>query len=198
MGPREVYEMTGDSATAMRLLVQGNNNHHHEEEPPQQHPQEEYNCLLLSALATTTINNNNTISLLDDSLEDARITINNNNNTISLLDDSLEDARNVVLQSYTTPSIVSSSLSSSLQPPTQRRRRKIMEEWILAYNRGLVLFAKGHIAASIRTAWTYLQPIILGIDSGVDNGVAEPSSSSSSPPPPLEWVCRMGFLLLEG
>mmetsp|Transcript_22453 Transcript_22453/g.25273 ORF Transcript_22453/g.25273 Transcript_22453/m.25273 type:complete len:995 (+) Transcript_22453:122-3106(+) len=177
MGPREVYEMTGDSATAMRLLVQGNNNHHHEEEPPQQHPQEEYNCLLLSALATTTINNNNTISLLDDSLE---------------------DARNVVLQSYTTPSIVSSSLSSSLQPPTQRRRRKIMEEWILAYNRGLVLFAKGHIAASIRTAWTYLQPIILGIDSGVDNGVAEPSSSSSSPPPPLEWVCRMGFLLLEG
>ena len=161
----------------MRLLVQGKNNHKDEEEPPQENPQEEYNCLLLSALAMTTTNTTTTLNNSNNS--------NNNNTTISLLDDSLEDARTVVLNSYTT----NVPVHSRLYTPTQRRRRRhTREEWILAYNRGLVLFAQGHLAASIRTAWTYLQPILLIRISDETQTIIEPSSPSlsSSSSPPLE------------
>ena len=167
MGPREVYDVSGDSEAAMRLLVSGNNNNgSSSNNNEQQIPQDEYNCLLLTALATTTTTNSSTST-----------------NENSLLDESLEDARKVVLNSYST---------SNQLPP---KRRKIIEEWILAYNRGLVLLSKGKVEESIRESWAYLQPIIV---------TKEPSSSGSSSSsqqqqqPPLELACRMGFLILEG
>ena len=164
MGPREVYDVSGDSEAAMRLLVSGNNNNGSSSNNEQQIPQDEYNCLLLAALATTTTTNSTST------------------NENSLLDESLEDARKVVLNSYST---------SNQLPP---KRRKIIEEWILAYNRGLVLLSKCKVEESIRESWAYLQPIIV---------TKEPSSSGSSSSqqqqqPPLELACRMGFLILEG
>lgn len=127
MGPQEIYEVTGDSEAAMRLMAS------------EKTAKDDYNGLLLAGLATRNG---------------------------SLLDDSLEDARTVLL--HQTPS-----------------RNSTSDDWILAYNKGLVLLSKGDSEDSVRLTWSYLQPVV---------------EESKHPLPPilLELACRMGFLLLEG
>lgn len=160
MGPREVYDIVGDSEAAMRLLISASNSNGGGDGSTtnEQTPEEEYNCLLLTALATATT------------------TTDRSSSDMCLLDESLDDARKVVLNSYST---------SSKQFPL--KRQQIIDEWILAYNRGLVLLAKGKVEESIREAWTYLQQAISG-----------PDLSSESQQPPIDLSCRMGFLILEG
>ena len=83
MGPRELYDVTGDSEAAMRLMVEGKNG-------SEQSPQNEYNCLLLTALATSTTPSSNS----------GKKNKSNKDDDISLLDESLEDARTVVRNSH--------------------------------------------------------------------------------------------------
>ena len=154
MGLRELYEVTGDSEAAMRLMAEGKSG------SGEQTPQNEYNCLLLTALATSTT---------PSSSSGKKKKKNKANGDVSLLDESLEDARTVVKNSYSN----------------SRNKRAIAEEWVLAYNRGLVLLSTGKVEESIREAWSYLKPVI------------HPETSSELPPP-VELSCRMGFLLLEG
>ena len=166
MSPRELYDMTGDSEAAMRLMVSENKS------GTEETPQQEYNCLLLSALATSTTaasNSDNKKKIKNDGNSSSY-----NEDDISLLDESLEDARTIVLNSHSK----------------NRNRRAIAEDWILAYNRGLVLLSKGNIEESIRESWSYLKPVIF----------AKASLEQQQPQqqPPLELVCRMGFLILEG
>jgi len=161
MGPRELYDVTGDSEAAMRLMVSESN------DSSEQTPQQEYNCLLLAALATST-------TPASSSKKKKKNKDSNNNvneNDVSLLDESLEDARTVVRNSH----------SDNL-----RNRCATTEDWILAYNRGLVLLSKGNVEELIREAWSYLKPVI------------HVESSSQQQSPPLELACRMGFLILEG
>jgi tetratricopeptide (TPR) repeat protein len=164
MGPRELYDATGDSEGAMRLMVSESKNNNSTEQTPQQ----EYNCLLLTALATSTT----TPIGSSNSKKKKKGKSGSKDDDVSLLNESLEDARTVVKNSH----------SGNL-----RNKRAIAEDWVLAYNRGLVLLSKGSVVESIQEAWSYLQPVI------------HPDSSSSQPQtPPLELACRMGFLILEG
>ena len=156
MGPRELYDVTGDSEAAMRLMAEGKNG-------SEQSPQNEYNCLLLTALATSTTPSSN-------SGKKKKKNKSNKDDDISLLDESLEDARTVVRNSHSL-----------------RNKSAIAEDWVLAYNRGLVLLSTGKVEESIREAWSYLKPII-----------HPETSSEKQQPPPVELSCRMGFLILEG
>eukprot|EP00535_Pseudo-nitzschia_heimii_P009107 CAMPEP_0197191228 /NCGR_PEP_ID=MMETSP1423-20130617/23006_1 /TAXON_ID=476441 /ORGANISM="Pseudo-nitzschia heimii, Strain UNC1101" /LENGTH=781 /DNA_ID=CAMNT_0042643801 /DNA_START=63 /DNA_END=2408 /DNA_ORIENTATION=- len=156
--------MTGDSEAAMRLLISENKSGIEET------PQQEYNCLLLSALATSTTTVSNSKKKLKSKNNGHGISTKECD--ISLLDESLEDARIIVLNSH----------SNNL-----RNRRATAEDWVLAYNRGLVLLSKGDIEGSIRESWSYLKPVIRAN-----------ASSQQQQQPPLELACRMGFLILEG
>mmetsp|Transcript_29040 Transcript_29040/g.68259 ORF Transcript_29040/g.68259 Transcript_29040/m.68259 type:complete len:816 (+) Transcript_29040:251-2698(+) len=98
---------------------------------------------------------------------------------VSLLDESLEDARTVVAKSNSDANNFS------------RNRRSVLEEWLLAYNRGLVLLSKGWAEESIRLAWSYLKPVMQ--DASLVEG-----ESTAPLSPPLELACRMAFLILEG
>lgn len=162
MSPRELYDVTGDSEASMRLMVSESKN------GSEQTPQQEYNCLLLTALATTTT----PVSGSKKKKKSKSSSNSNKEEDISLLDESLEDARTVVRNSHSSPS---------------KNRRAIAEDWVLAYNRGLVLLSRGDVEESIREAWSYLKPVI------------HPESSlQQQSPPPVELACRMGFLILEG
>lgn len=163
VGPRELYDATGDSEAAMRLMAEG-------KDGTEQSPQQEYNCLLLSALATSSTPSSNGGKKNKESENSKSSTT--NDGEISLLNESLEDARTVVMNSQ------SSSIAT---------KRDVAEDWVLAYNRGLVLLSKGEVEESIREAWSYLKPII-----------HPEASSQQQSAPPLEIACRMGFLVLEG
>jgi len=163
----EVYDFTGDSGGAMRLMVA-------ESSGSQQTPQEEYNCLLLTGLATSTPTTSNSKS----NSNNTSTGINSGENAVSLLDESLEDARTVVVNSNAEAYAGANNL-----PATQRA---IIEDWILAYNRGLVLLSKNDAEGSIRLGWSYLKPVM------------KQKQSPQSKLPTLELACRMGFLILEG
>ncbi len=161
MGSRELYDATGDSEAAMLLMAESNNVAEHT-------PQQEYNSLLLMALATSTTSSSNS----GKKKKKTKSSNNNKDDDISLLNESLEDARMVVRNSH-----------SNAIP----NKRSIAEDWVLAYNRGLVLLSKGESEGSIREAWSYLKPVI-----------HPETSSQQQSAPPLEIACRMGFLILEG
>ena len=161
MGSRELYDATGDSEAAMRVMAESNNGAEHT-------PQQEYNSLLLMALATSTTSSSNS----GKKMKKTKSNSNNKDGDISLLNESLEDARMVVRNSH-----------SNAIP----NKRSIAEDWVLAYNRGLVLLSNGEIEASIREAWSCLKPVIY-----------PETSSQQQSAPPLEIACRMSFLILEG
>ena len=162
MGPRELYDVAGDSEAAVRLMAES-------KDGSEQTPQQEYNGLLLAALATSTASSSNS-SKKQNNKKDSYS--NNKEDYISLLNDSLEDARLIVRNSHSD---------------TIKNKRTIAEDWVLTYNRGLILLSKGDVEGSIRTAWSYLRPVIY----------PEQSSQQQSPPP-VNLSCRMGFLILEG
>lgn len=155
----EKYDVTGDSEAAMQLLVSDDSN--------EKTPQDKYNRLLLTALAATTKRRSDSGSIVETS----------DNYDVSSLDESLEEARRLVLSSY----------SSSIQ--ISRKRRRVVDDWMLAYNRGLVLLANGRTEESIREVWSYLKNVVMASD--------EPSASLLESQPPLELSCRMGFLIIE-
>jgi len=173
MGLRELYDVAGDSEAAMRLIISENDNNNDSDN--EQSPQDEYNCLLLTALATlktTTTNNDSDNKKKKEGGKtnttrqaDASQTTKDDND-VSLLNDSLEDARTIVRNSQCT----------------------ITEDWILAYNRGLVLLSNGNTEQSIRELWSYLKTVVN----------SQSSSSSQQEQPPLDVACYMGFLILEG
>jgi len=179
VGPRELYDATGDSEAAMLLMAEG-------KDGTEKSPQQEYNCLLLTALATSSTPSSSSSSSSGGKKKKKSKSNNNNDNNnnnsgdISLLNESLEDARTVVRNSQ----------SSSI--PT---KRDVAEDWVLAYNRGLVLLSKGDIEGSIREAWSYLKPIVHPEASSQQQ---QQQQQQQSVPPPLEISCRMGFLVLEG
>ena len=106
----------------------------------------------------------------------------------SLLDESLEDARTVVAKT------ASSNLSGG-----GSRGRALADDWILAFNRGLVLLSKGEAEESIALAWSYLEPVVASTTSGGNGGLSQQQQQQQQQQrPPLELACRMGFLVLEG
>ena len=183
MGPQELYDATGDSEAAMRLMVSESKNNSSEPHTPQQ----EYNCLLLTALATSTsttpVSSSKKKKKHNSSSSNSTNSSYNKDEDVSLLDDSLQDARTVVKNSH----------SNNLP-----NRRAIVEDWVLAYNRGLVLLSKGNVEESIREAWSYLQPVIEPESSSLSPSPSKQAQQQHQSPPPLELACRMGFLMLEG
>mmetsp|Transcript_118667 Transcript_118667/g.242577 ORF Transcript_118667/g.242577 Transcript_118667/m.242577 type:complete len:468 (-) Transcript_118667:333-1736(-) len=192
VGPRELYDATGDSEASMRLMVSELNSN--SSGNTEQSPQQEYNCLLLTALATTTSTTasgrssggSSSSGRRDTDKEGGRGSFKDDGGdavVVSLLNESLEDARTIVTNSHseTTPS-----------------KRAIAEDWILAYNRGLVLLSRGDAEESIRLAWSYLRGVVVVEDSSPssDQNIFIRVFQQSSPL--LEMACRMGFLILEG
>jgi hypothetical protein len=131
--PRDVFDVTGDAAAAMRVLLDSAKNQRPGQGGPLAPynigdgnaqrllltPQEEYNALILSTLAKPDANDSNFLL-------------------------PLEAAKEAVLQAS----------SSS----TGRKRRR--EEWILTYNQGLILLASGKVRESVDFVWAKLQPLV--------------------------------------
>jgi hypothetical protein len=135
--PRDVFDVTGDAAAAMRVLL---DNARKQQHPSQDDtavvtpydieiggtnrifstPHEEYNALILSTLARPDANDSNLFL-------------------------PLEAAKDAILQAS----------SSS----TGRKRRR--EEWILTYNHGLILLALGQVQESVSFVWEKLQPLVI-------------------------------------
>lgn len=132
--PRDVFDVTGDAAAAMRVLLDNARKQHPGQDGPVASyendngdmkmilgtPHEEYNALILSTLAKPDAN--------DSSL---------------LLP--LEAAKDAILRAS----------SSS----TGRKRRR--EEWIFTYNHGLILLASGQVQESVEFVWEKLQPLVM-------------------------------------
>lgn len=75
-----------------------------------------------------------------------------------------------------------------LQQPTTAARKRRCEEWILAYNRGLLLLARGQATLAMATVWKALQFVFS------DNT----STTKKIPQDLLPIACRMALLMLEG
>lgn len=83
-----------------------------------------------------------------------------------------------------------------LRQPTTAARRRRCEEWTLAYNRGLLLLARGQASLAMATVWKSLQAVCG--DTTTTTTITTATSSKKIPQDLLPIACRMALLMLEG